>query len=108
MPVGDKYAFLQFSNTAKSAVDTAGVTVTFSTSSTVDGAVRIVNGGTATLWIGLGTRSTSSAAVTGSGMAVLPNTVAVIRTGGNATLAAFTVGATQTTQISATGGEGML
>lgn len=110
MAVGEKYAFLQFSNSAKSTVDTAGVTVTFSTSSTVDPEVRVQNLSTATVWIGLGTRATSSASVTANGFMIPPATqahsVQYFRTGGNATLAAFTIGATQTTSILATGGEG--
>ena len=112
MAVGDKFAFLQFSNSVKQTVDTAGVTVTFSTSAQVDRALRIQNLSTATVWIGLGSRATSSAAVTANGLMIPPATQAgsiqVIRTGGNAALAAFTVGATQTTSILATGGEGML
>lgn len=111
MPVGDKYAFLQFSNSVKQAVDTAGATVTFSTGTQPDPAVRIQNLSTATVWIGLGLQSTSSAAVTANGQMIPPATQAqsiqIIRTGGNLKVAAFTIGATQTTSILVTGGEGM-
>lgn len=110
MAVGEKYAFLQFSDAVSQAVDTAGATVTFSTGAQGDSAVRIVNASTATVYIGMGSRSTSSAAVTTKGYYMAPanqhGSVLVIRTGGHTTLAAFTVGATQTTTIKVIGGEG--
>src|SRR3970040_1135845 len=112
MPVGDKYAFLQFSDSVSQSVNTAGATVTFSTGAQPDPAVRIHNMSTATVWIGMGTRSTSSAAVTGDGIMISPANnqvcVQVFRTGGQTTLAAFTLGATQTTSILVIGGEGVL
>lgn len=111
MAVGEKYPFLQFSNSVKQTVDTAGVTVTFSTSAQTDPEVRVQNLSTATVWIGIGSRSTSSAAVTANGIMIPPATqahsVQVIRSGGVATIAAFTVGATQTGSILFTGGEGV-
>ena len=112
MAVGQNYAFLQFSDSTRSAFDTAGTTITFSTGAQPDSEVRIQNVGTATVWIGMGTRSTSSAAVTTKGIHLPPaNNVGclqIIRTGGNTTLAAFSVGATQSAIIITTGGEGQL
>jgi hypothetical protein len=112
MPVGDKYAFLQFSDSVKTAAfSTEGVTVTFSTGAQPDPSVRVQNLSTATCWIGLGTRSTSSAAVTANGIMIPPATQAqsmqIIRTGGETTLAAFPIGDTITTRILVTGGEGV-
>ena len=113
MSVGSKYAFLQFSDSTSATVDTGGATLTIGSSATglpVE-SVRIVNASTATVFIGLGTRSTSSAAVTGTGImfppAGNPGAVGVIRVGGQTTLAAFTNGSTQTTKIYVTGGEGL-
>lgn len=113
MPVGEQRAFLQLSNSAKpSAFDTAGITVTFSTSAQVDPEVRVQNMGTSTLWIGIGSRSTSSAAVTTQGICLPPannvGCIQILRSGGYATLAAFPVGATQTALMLCTGGEGLL
>src|SRR4051812_46727955 len=106
MPVGSNYAFLQYSDSTVTALTTAGATVTFSTSAQTDPALRIQNMGTATVWIGLGTRSTSSAAVTTKGLVIpptgQPGCIQVIRAGGAATFAAFTLGATQTTTILST------
>ena len=111
MAVGEKYAFLQFSNSVVQSLSTAGATVTFSTTAQPNPSVRVQNLSTATVWIGLGTRATSSAAVTTQGIMVPPTTqygcIQVIRGGGQTTLAAFTVGATQTTSILVTGGEGV-
>lgn len=104
--------FLQFSDSTITAPSTAGATITFSTSAQTDPAVRLQNLGTATLWIGIGTRATSSAAVTTKGLMLAPanqqGCLQIIRSGGNATLAVFAVGATQTGSILTTGGEGML
>lgn len=112
MPIGSNYAFIQYSDSAITTLTTAGATITFSTSAQTDPAVRIQNLSTATVWIGIGSRSTSSAAVTTKGIAVQPTNqvgcIQIIRGAGNATLAAFTVGATQTTSILTTGGEGLL
>lgn len=112
MPVGSKFAFLQMSNGAITTFDTAGTTITFSTTAQPNDSVRIQNLGTATVWIGLGSQSTSSAAVSTQGMMVPPATVVgsiqVIRSGGQTTLAAFTKGATQTAVILTVGGEGHL
>ena len=112
MPVGDKYAFLQFSSSVKQTVDTAGVTLTFSLGAQPDPAIRLQNLGTATVFIGLGTNATSSAAVTADGIMLAPDNrvgcLQIIRSGGETTLAAFAVGATQTTDILVTGGEGVL
>lgn len=112
MPVGSNYAFIQYSDSTVTAPSTAGATVTFSTSAQTDPALRVQNLGTATLWIGLGSRSTSSAAVTTKGLMVAPanqvGAIQVIRSGGNATVAIFAVGATQTGSILTTGGEGFL
>lgn len=112
MAVGQNYAFLQFSDSTRSSFDTAGTTITFSTGAQPDSEVRIQNVGTATVWIGLGTRSTSSAAVTTKGLMIPPSNqvgcLQIIRTGGNLTLAAFPVGATQSAIIVTTGGEGQL
>ena len=113
MAVGEKFPFLQFSNSVRTAtIDTAGATITFSTSAQVDPEVRVQNLGTATVWIGLGTRSTSSAAVTTQGFMIPPATqvgsIQIFRSGGNSTLGAFTVGATQTGILLCTGGEGMM
>jgi len=113
MAVGEKYAFLQFTNSANSTVDTAGVTLTIGASSTglPVNSVRIYNASTATVFVGMGTQSTSSAAVTGNGLIIAPTNqngcIGVFRTGGATTLAAFTNGATQTTKIYITGGEGL-
>lgn len=110
MSVGERFAFLQFSDSAVNAISTAPVTITVALGAQPDPTVRIVNTGTATVWIGIGTRSTSSAAITTKGIMVPPASVfgstVFIRTGGNLTLAACTVGATQTTTIITTGGEG--
>lgn len=112
MPVGEKYPFLQFGNSTRQTLDTAGATVTFSTGAQPDPAVRVQNLLTATVWIGMGLQSTSSAAVTTQGMMIPPATqahsVQIFRTGGNLKIAAFTVGATQTGVILVTGGEGMM
>lgn len=113
MAVGEKFAFLQFADSVIGTPDTAGVTLTIggTTTGLPNTALRVINGGTATLWIGLGSRSTSSAAVTTKGLMIPPannyGCVQVIRTGGALTVAAFTVGATQTTKIIITGGEGL-
>ena len=59
MAVGEKFPFLQFSDSdGKTGVDTAGTTITFSTSAQPDPEIRLQNLGTATMWIGMGTRST--------------------------------------------------
>lgn len=112
MAVGEKYAFLQIADSASASPDTAGATVTIGASGAFpSSSARIVNAGTATLFVGLGTQSTSSASVTTKGMMIPPannyGCVQVIRTGGNTKLAVFTVGATQTGKIYVTGGEGL-
>jgi hypothetical protein len=112
MAVGEKYPFLQFGNSTRQTLDTAGATVTFSTGAQPDPEVRIQNLSTATAWIGMGLQSTSSAAVTTQGMMIPPATqahsVQIFRAGGNLKVAAFTVGATQTAIILVTGGEGVM
>lgn len=112
MAVGDKFAFLQFSDSSTTVVSTAPVTVTFSTTGAAGNpSLEVRNNGTTGVWIGLGTRATSSAAITTKGIYLPERTVygsaRVIRTGGFATFAACAVGATQTTTIIAVGGEGM-
>lgn len=111
MPVGGNNAFLQFGDSVRQGFDTAGATLTFSIGAQPDPAVRIQNLGTSTVWIGMGLQSTSSAAVTTKGMMIPPATQAgaiqIFRTGGNLKVAAFTVGATQTAILLATGGEGV-
>ena len=113
MSVGAKYAFIQWVATVNSLVDTAGVTLTIGATSTglpVD-SVRIVNGSTATLFVGMGTGYTTSAQVTSAGLYLAPTNQygcqGVFRTGGALTIQAYTVGATQTTKIYLTGGEGL-
>lgn len=111
MAVGENFPFLQFGNSVVQSLSTAGATVTFSTGAQPDKQVRIQNLSTATVWIGMGLQSTSSAAVTTQGMMIPPATQAgsiqVFSTGGNLKVAAFTVGATQTTSILVTGGQGL-
>jgi|SRR5688572_17586856 hypothetical protein len=111
MPAGDTRAFLQFSNSIRQTLDTAGATVTFSLGAQPDPAVRLQNVSTATVWIGMGLQSTTSASVTTQGMMIPPATQAgaiqIFRTGGNLKVAAFTVGATQTGILLVTGGEGL-
>lgn len=105
-------AFLQFENSVRNAaIDTAGATLTFCLGAQPAPSVRVQNLGTATLWIGMGTQSTSSAAVTTQGMMIPPATqagsVQIFRTGGQLKLTAYSVGATQTGILLATAGEGM-
>lgn len=111
MAVGEKYPFLQFGNSTRQTLDTAGATVTFSTGAQPDPEVRIQNVGTATVWIGMGLQSTSSAAISTQGMMIPPATqahsVQIFRTGGNLKVALITVGATQTGIVLVTGGEGL-
>lgn len=111
MAAGQKYRFMQLSASLTQTVDTAPVTVTFSVGAQPDSEVRIVNCSTATVFIGMAAQSTSSAAIT-AGMMLLPvsngaGAIGIFRTGGNTKLAAVTVGATQTTVIRVTGGEGI-
>lgn len=110
MAVGEKYPFLQFSNSVKSTV-VGGATFTFSTGAQPDPEVRVQNLSTAAIWVGMGTRSTSSAAVTGNGVriekATDPGSIQIFRAGGNTTIAAFTENATHTLPILITGGEGL-
>ena len=113
MTIGERYAFLQWSDSTSTSISTAPVTITYVTTALTDPAVRVSNVGTATVWIGFGARSTSSAAITTKGLMIPPaptstNAAPVFyffRTGGGA-LAACCVGATQTTTILVTGGEG--
>lgn len=113
MSVGSKYAFLQYVNSTIKSVDTAGATITIGATSTglPTTAVRFQNLGTATVWVGMGTQSTSSASVTTNGIPIMPvnnvGAVQIFRTGGALTVGAFTVGATQTGSILVTGGEGL-
>ena len=110
MAVGEKYPFLQFSNSIKSTV-VGGATMTFSTGAQPDPEVRVQNLSTAVIWVGMGTRSTSSAAVTGNGVriekATDPGSIQIFRTGGNLKIAAFTENATHTIPLLVTGGEGL-
>lgn len=105
-------AFLQFENSVRGTPDTAGATITFCLGAQPAPSVRVQNLGTATLWIGMGTQGTSSAAVTTQGMMLAPanqvGAIQIFRTGGNLKLATFAVGATQTGLIVCTAGEGML
>jgi hypothetical protein len=111
MPVGDKYAFLQFSDSSQ-ATFANGITMTFSTGAQPDPAVRIQNRSTAGVFIAMGpTRTTSSAAVVAKGIwlpAEANGGTMVLRTGGETKLAAFTSNATHTVLICVTGGEGVL
>ena len=113
MAVGEKYAFLQYVNSVKQTIDTAGATITIGATSTglPVNSVRVQNLSTATAWIGMGTQGTTSASVTSAGVSIQPTNqigcVQVFRTGGALTVSAFTVGATQTTSILVTGGEGL-
>jgi hypothetical protein len=106
-------AFLQFENSVRNAAvtDTAGQTITFSVGAQPAPSVRVQNLSTATIWVGMGLQSTSSAAVTTQGMAIPPasqfGAIQIFRTGGNLKLAAFCVGATQTGVLLCTAGEGM-
>lgn len=111
MAAGDTRAFLQFEDSVRSSFDTAGATITFSIGAQPAPAVRIQNLGTATVWIGMGTQSTSSASVTTKGMMIAPQNqvgaIQIFRTGGNLKLAAFPVGATQSAILLVTAGEGL-
>ena len=113
MSVGSKYAFLQWVTSQTGTVTTAGITLTIGATTTglpVD-SVRINNLSTATLFVGMGTGYTSSAQVTTGGLILAPTNQygcsGVFRTGGALTIQAYTVGATQTTGIWVTGGEGL-
>ena len=113
MAVGQKYAFLQFGNSIKATIDTAGATITLATTSTGLPAteMRVQNLLTATIWVAQGAQATSSAAVTSAGICIMPTNqygcIQVLRTNGNTTVVAFAVGATQTSQILFTAGEGL-
>ena len=111
MPVGDKFAFLQLSDSSSTVVSTVPVTLTVALTALPNQAANIRNNGTTAVWIGIGTRSTSSAAITTKGLYLPERTVygseRVVRTGGQLTIAACCVGATQTTTIIVAGGEGV-
>lgn len=108
--MASKYSFLQFDNSVIQTVDTTGATVTFSLGAQPDPTVRIQNLSTATIWIGMGSQSTSSAAVTTKGVMLAPDNrvgcLQILRTGGNLKVALFAVGATQTSSVLVTGGDG--
>lgn len=110
MAVGEKYPFLQFSNSIKNTFAN-GVTFTFSTGTQPDPEVRVQNLSTAAVWVGMGTQSTSSAAVLANGMRVEkvgdPGCIQIFRAGGNLKIAAFTENATHTVILMVTGGEGL-
>lgn len=111
MAVGDKYAFLQLSDSTSTVVSTAPVTITVATTALPNQSINVRNNGTTAVWIGIGVRSTSSAAITTKGLYLPERTVygseRVFRSGGALTIAACAVGATQTTTIIVAGGEGV-
>lgn len=109
MAVGDKFAFLAYGTSTKATVDTAGATVTLANSNTglVAQACRITNASTTPVYITFGSTSITPTANATVAMCVLATQTNVVRTGGNNIVALTTAGATQTTTVILTAGEGI-